>query len=98
MAFLGPHLFLQLGCFGLDTYLDKQNAESLHQAAVLAKDNSLTHKVAFSRDVQNSAGHNGGTASPKLSNDTRKGSKSSKFNVPVCFYCECWKQESDQIP
>jgi len=40
----------------IKTYLDERNPESLHQAAVLAEDYSWTHKGAFSRDVQNSAG------------------------------------------
>ena len=92
----------------IKTYLDERNAESLHQAAVLAEDYSLTHKGTFSKDSQSGAGskgnHNGaasGTTSGKSSNDTRQldGLRSSKYNVPVCFYCKkkghvmakCWK-------
>ena len=79
------------------TYLDERNAESLHQAAVLAEDYSLTLKGTCSKDSQSGAGskgnHNGGasgSASGKSSNDTCQldGSRSSKYNVPVCFYCK----------
>ena len=47
---LSPHI---------KTYLDERNAESLHQAAVLAEDYALTHKGSFARDVQSMAGSKG---------------------------------------
>jgi len=82
----------------IKTYLDERNAESLHQAAVLAEDYSLTHKGTFSRGIQDSSAglkntHNEGThnpASTRSSGSTRQpeGQKPSRSNVPVCFYCK----------
>ena len=63
----------------IKTYLDERNAGSLHQAAVLAEDYSLTHKGTFSKDAQSGAGSRGNhsgeassSASGKSSNDTRQ--------------------------
>ena len=81
----------------IKTYLDERNAESLHQAAVLAEDYALTHKGTFSRDVQSMAGSKGtnnggasGLTSNRPPNNTRQleGSRSNKSSVPVCFYCK----------
>ena len=104
------YVFLWELIFCLIHYVQPPENTCLHQASVLAEDYSLTPKGTFSKDAQSGAGSKGnhsggasGSASGKSSNGTRQldGLRSSKHNVPVCFYCkkkghviaECWKQE-----
>ena len=82
------------------TYIDEQKATTLHQAAVLADDYSLTHKSTFSKsDTEHSGGrtNSSGRQPPmqgprfRYGNSDRhhsEGPRPPRSSVPVCLYCK----------
>ena len=87
----------------IQTYLDKQKVENLHQTAVRADDYSLTHKPVFRRtcpqpldqsenipgekDVSSNLHDSSPPASVDLMSNTN--ANSSRLPAgPICFYCK----------
>ena len=83
---------------GIKTYIDEQKASTLHQAAVLADDYSLTHRNAFApADSSGSAGsRDDKSAASPSSNNTPFGKHRNqhdnrinlKSHSMVCDYCK----------
>jgi len=83
------------------TYLDERKVESLHQAAVLMDDYSLTHKSTFVKEEKDpvglkgsrsnvlppaTTGHGSGKNS-RLTSDPHPSGGRHRPGVPTCYYC-----------
>ena len=74
----------------IKTYIDKQKANSLQQAAVLADDYSLTHRSSFvgsNSEPSHGTGIQANDASWNTSQATR-GQRKNTFGGPICNYCK----------
>ena len=80
-------------------YIDEQKADSLHQAAVLADDYSLTHKMTFPSKSDQAGGRSSvpdrknfemDRHSPPITRSKNHGQNNPRVLAggPVCFYCK----------